>query len=413
MTNELISNVLELLQKNISNANIEGNVDGLLAQHILGHDSRLQILWNVNCSNYWLENTYDPSNLAHVAALGYTIERDCSLQSKSLLEQGFQRATKRDISMTDHSSALYNFAVLFGLTLGAQTFNSIKPEYYIWIQKVIEKIKKNGTQTQLESPLLAYIALKSNINFQYSKNYNIQSPLDHCAALDWILDQDVEKNPFDSVERRSLRAIILEKALAETIEQQSAYQAALLWKSLRSAISEKVGVLLKSSSEISYILTQFESCLRRWRWDDINLEKPVRWPIQSEREVQDILWIILRSRFPDLEDEDTLPKFGHSTYKADLGIPSLKLLIEVKFARKAADFKKIEKEVLEDKEPYLSAPERYREILVFIYDDSCSVQEHSTTQRALKRIQGIADVIIVNRPSQLPICFEQINKSSR
>jgi hypothetical protein len=30
-------------------------------------------------------------------------------------------------------------------------------------------------------------------------------------------------------------------------------------------------------------------------------------------------------------DEETLPKLGHSTYRADFGIPSLGILIEVKY----------------------------------------------------------------------------------
>lgn len=116
---------------------------------------------------------------------------------------------------------------------------------------------------------------------------------------------------------------------------------------------------------------------------------------------------MLRPIAADLEDEDTLPKFGHSTYRADFGIPSLGLLIEVKFARSSADFKAIEKEVLEDLVPYLKAPERYREILVFVYDDSCSVQHHDTTINALRSVPGICDVIVVCRPSQLPPAAQQ------
>jgi hypothetical protein len=88
-------------------------------------------------------------------------------------------------------------------------------------------------------------------------------------------------------------------------------------------------------------------------------------------------------------------------------VPSLGLLIEAKFARSAADFKAIEKQVLEDLVPYLKAPERYREVLVFIYDDSCSVQHHDTTIRALRSVAGISDVITVCRPSQLPTAAKQ------
>ena len=93
--------------------------------------------------------------------------------------------------------------------------------------------------------------------------------------------------------------------------------------------------------------------MKRWRWDAEELQKPIRWPVTQEREVQDILWLILRSYFPDVVDEDALPKLGHSTYKADFGIGSLKLIIEAKFATSKDDFKKIEKEIQEDCIPYL------------------------------------------------------------
>ena len=82
--------------------------------------------------------------------------------------------------------------------------------------------------------------------------------------------------------------------------------------------------------------------MKRWRWDSETLQRPIRWPVRSEREVQDILWLMLRPLCEDLEDEDTLPKFGHSSYRADFGIPSLGLLIEVKYARSGAEFKAIE-----------------------------------------------------------------------
>jgi len=57
-------------------------------------------------------------------------------------------------------------------------------------------------------------------------------------------------------------------------------------------------------------LENFEATMRRWRWDADTLHNPIRWQITQEREIQDILWLILRSYFPDIVDEDTLPKLG-------------------------------------------------------------------------------------------------------
>jgi len=93
-------------------------------------------------------------------------------------------------------------------------------------------------------------------------------------------------------------------------------------------------------------------------------------------------------------------KFGHKSSKPDFGIPSLKLLIEVKFIRDQTEFKKIENEIKIDAIDYLKHP-NYNKLIVFIYDNSASVQEHQITKEALKRIDGIKDVIIASKPSHI------------
>jgi len=58
---------------------------------------------------------------------------------------------------------------------------------------------------------------------------------------------------------------------------------------------------------------------------------------------------------------------------------------------------------MEDSIAYLRGTSRYKEIVVFIYDESASVQEHDITAAALKELDGITDVVIVSRPSRLPV----------
>jgi hypothetical protein len=58
---------------------------------------------------------------------------------------------------------------------------------------------------------------------------------------------------------------------------------------------------------------------------------------------------------------------------------------------------------MEDAVAYLLEDgDRYERILVFIYDDSVSVQEHDRTATALRKLPQVEDVIIVSRLSQLP-----------
>ena len=61
----------------------------------------------------------------------------------------------------------------------------------------------------------------------------------------------------------------------------------------------------------------------------------------------------------------------------------------------------IEKEIMQDSIGYLTNNQQYKEIIVFIYDNSGSVQEHNITRRDLIKVKGIEDVIIVSKPSQI------------
>jgi hypothetical protein len=141
---------------------------------------------------------------------------------------------------------------------------------------------------------------------------------------------------------------------------------------------------------------------RRTRWT-VPVRGQIRWDIRSEREVQDIVWIMLRSVFDDVVDEDTLPKFGHKSYRADFGLPRLGVLVEIKYIYTGSneEFKAIENEVMVDSVAYLQNTDRYQEIVVFIYDQSSSVQHHDTTRQALLQLNGVTDVIIVSRPGHV------------
>ncbi len=146
--------------------------------------------------------------------------------------------------------------------------------------------------------------------------------------------------------------------------------------------------------------------MRRWRWDlpDENRKRePVQWPITSEREVQDVLYLILRSVFDDVVDEETLPKFGHASTRADFGIPSLRVLVEAKYAYNGSDYKKIEQELMVDSVAYPQKNDLYSEIVAFISDASAAVEHHDVTRRALLEIPVISDVVIVSRPAALAV----------
>lgn len=388
---------LDRLRVAVLEQNRPGSVEGLLAHHVLKDDARINVEWQVACTPAWIESEFKPTNLDHVAALGYSLWAYPGTPFMTQLQEGLGRIRERDAFKGEHLSLAHNPSRLLGIILGCLELNNAGAETLAWCRSVLEKLRKKGEIAF--DPLVPYLFYRA-FGTKIDAAHQPKGSLYEIALLDWVMRRGMHENEPSLKQLMEDRQKILFQA-ATDLRFESAPQAAFIWSSVTATLFQALGAASLQAKDVAVVLQNFEPAMKRWRWDGDVLQSPIRWPITREREVQDILWLILRSYFPDVVDEDTLPKLGHSAYKADFGIPSLKLIIEAKFAASKEDFKKIEKEVQEDCTPYLRDL-RYESLLVFIYDDSASVQEHDTTRSALIEIPGIVDVVIVSRPSQLP-----------
>jgi len=303
---------------------------------------------------------------------------------------------RADTFKGEHLSLARNPTRLLGIILGSLALGNAASETLAWCGQVLEKMRQKGLTSF--DPLVPYLFFRA-FGTKIPGTPHSNASLYELAFTDWVIRHQMHQNEPSLQQLSDDRQNILFQA-ATDLRFESASQAAFIWSSVTSILFHALGAASLQPRHVGAVLRNFEAAMKRWRWDGDELQKPIRWPVTQEREVQDILWLILRSYFSDVVDEDALPKLGHSAYKADFGIGSLKLIIEAKFATSKDDFKKIEKEVQEDCIPYLRDL-RYDSLIVFIYDDSASVQEHDTTRRALLEIPGIVDVVIVSRPSQL------------
>jgi hypothetical protein len=164
---------------------------------------------------------------------------------------------------------------------------------------------------------------------------------------------------------------------------------------VKTYLVESIDQTIVSSDQVVRLLNNFESAMRRWP-----NKKGHEWRIINEKDIQSILWLILRSIFDDVTDEEPFSRIGHKFSIVDFRIPSLQLLVEAKYIWKSKDFGEIEGQIKIDSINYLHEI-GYREMIVFIYDESASVQEHQLTISALERIKGVRKVIIASRPSHL------------
>jgi hypothetical protein len=410
-----LSTQLSILAQKIQAANQEADTDGLMARFFLERHAS-HVVWQVSCDNWnWVtQNGHElrQGNFGKLAALGYSIwfssATDRDLYAGMFVE-GEKRLKQRELFPADQVSFPNIPSAFLGIVLGTLALcdGKDRTELMSWLKQVLNEALRRNNPVGFTKLVYDYIGTRLDKRTLSIPLPDVRCTLVELALIDWGSRSGVFQVATPDLLPQNLYERILTLACSVDVSELSAGESAVVWESVTSCLSSSIHDRVLSPSHVVQLLSRFESAMRRWRWDIDGKAKIVRWNIGEEREVQDIVWLVLRSVFDDVVDEDSLPKFGHSSYKTDFGIPSIGTLIEVKFSRKREDFKRIEKEVMEDAIAYLQADRLYRRLIVFIYDDSASVQEHALTKSALEKLPNVEGVVIVSRPSQLPEAGEQ------
>lgn len=127
----------------------------------------------------------------------------------------------------------------------------------------------------------------------------------------------------------------------------------------------------------------------------------VNFEINDEYDVQDLLYLILKATFPNLKDEDPIPKVGGKSTKIDLIIRKENILIEVKMLKKSdRDELKIIEELKIDFESYHEC-HWLKKLFCFIYDPYKRTRDKSNfNELSGIRKKGIheydVEIILVN-----------------
>jgi len=139
-----------------------------------------------------------------------------------------------------------------------------------------------------------------------------------------------------------------------------------------------------STSNLIGILSRLRECCQY-------LERPP----SNEREVQDILWIMLRSHFDRVDREDTLPRFGAKNYRPDFGIPELRQLIEVKFIGDKTSLPEIQESIIADIPGYFTGNSRFDAVIILVYDYAHKLRDPRKFIEDLRTVDEITDVLVI------------------
>lgn len=406
MTDEVaqcLGSQVAALRQRISTANTSGNLDGLLAAHILHQSASLPPHLDPMADTWLHDNAHRLEEPSALAALGYGLsgQPTAGTDVKQRVTTGLRRLMQRDPFPGDRVSFLQDLRILFGVHLAAEAVTNELPQAPSWLRKTLADTRLTAADRLHELAQRHVLAALDGNQVQLASPQGLADGIDSALIL-WMISCGTAYLLDPVADAQALRKLVMSTALRIDPSNLTVPQAALMLWAADDIIGSSIDQMILSRSHLNLVLNRFHAAMRRWRWDADHLKNPVRWAIRSEREVQDVLWIMLRSTFDDVVDEDTLPKFGHSSYRADFGLPRLGVLVEAKYVYRATGFKDIEQQVMIDSIAYLKNNRRYKELVVFIYDESCSVEHHDLTRRTLLELDGIADVIIVSRPGLLP-----------
>lgn len=154
--------------------------------------------------------------------------------------------------------------------------------------------------------------------------------------------------------------------------------------------------------DVINLLSKLERSFQRWTWEPTTRKRgstPQKWRIENEYHVQNLLWFLLAPIFSDLKDEEYLKSTGQLQSRTDLCIPSLRLIIEVKYMYPSSTPQKVIEEIASDASLYLKPGGEFSTILAVIWDEAARVEEHATLQKGLRELPGVIDAVILSRPS--------------
>ena len=146
--------------------------------------------------------------------------------------------------------------------------------------------------------------------------------------------------------------------------------------------------------------------LRRWTWEDAGRTRgaePVKWPVENEYHVQNLLYLLLGPIFNDIADEVNLQPVGQKNPRIDLYLPSLHTIIEVKYRKDVKkSFQALIGEIAEDASLY-RADTKYKDarIVNFLWDHTRATQEYAKFKEGVLKIDGIDGCVVISAPSTM------------
>lgn len=330
----------------------------------------------------------------YIASLGYYIALgNTSDQIKDDFLEEVKQLSGRKFFLPNKAPRFeIDSIALLGVAVGLR-YLGVSKEENSWLLKVLSHSKDSLSEDNLQSNIVS-VAISA---LSEDSGKSISDPFVR-VAFSYFLKIDLEEHERQSAWKISSRVEGVDDAVF-LILKRSVFDCC-------SSILAAIPINGAGVTELTNLLENISSSMSHWTYEDksrTGKSEIRKWHIDHEYHVQNLLWAILRPIFSDLVDEESLPKVGHMTPRYDLGIPSLKTIIEVKFMKKRgqAACKKVIEEVAADCSLYIAPNTRYERIIAFIWDDCSQTEEYQVLKGGLRSLPGVEASIILPRPSRM------------
>lgn len=172
-----------------------------------------------------------------------------------------------------------------------------------------------------------------------------------------------------------------------------------LWNSL---IAQSLSIKyqnLSATEMAKQVLVQFGNAAKKVTRDRRKGHDP--FIINDEYDVQDLLYVILKSLFPKLVIEDPAPKVGATYTKIDMSIREVGVIIEVKMIKRSdSDERRFISQLKDDIESYYIYP-YLKDLLIYVYDpeNKTSDVQNFYSLNGIRENKGVrfnVDVVVGN-----------------
>lgn len=334
-------------------------------------------------------------SIQSVAALGYLLGHAPSLADthQKVFQQGIEWLLGRTSGSQDGFAALLQPVAQLGLLVGlvATGDGELFAKFARWFDALLERAPPPVADWRHE--LLEQIRLRLQAGLLGDVKLEMSSAAAVFATRGLASLRTTDSDAFTPELLGRLKAL----------HYSDPEQAAVDLVAYRYLARGDIDVNLRAPSldDIALVLQRVPAALRRWTWE--NQKKTPnstaqKWGVEHEYHFQNLLYAVLAPVFHDLRDEEWLAAVGQKKPRADLVLPSLHLVVEVKYWRVNQSPQDLISQIAEDVSLYLKKGGPYRHVLPVIWDQGRRTEQHDYLIAGLNAIRDVVSPVVIPQP---------------